>query len=149
MDALWNKRKYNLVLQVNYTLKYHYRKNLQRKACRFKTCRLKFGQISSTMWAAIPGQLWGPAATVKFWQATWPWYSDVRLNQIATNDIKMGYLLTGTWPTPENIKQTNFKFTLGRYVTPPLEGLDSSKLKEPFQPVAKNQRLYVGFYCIY
>ena len=27
---------------------------------------------------------------VKFRQATWPWKSDIRLNEMATNDIKMG-----------------------------------------------------------
>ena len=37
---------------------------------------------------------------VKFRQGTWPWNSDIRLDEMATNDIKMGQIATGAWPTP-------------------------------------------------
>ena len=35
----------------------------------------------------------------------WPWNSGIRLDEKVTNDIKMGWTSTGTWPTPQNPKQ--------------------------------------------
>ena len=55
---------------------------------------------------------------VKFQQATWPWNSDIRLNEMATNEIKVGLIPTGTWPTPPNVKRPYLNFWLGTYVSP-------------------------------
>ena len=41
-------------------------------------------------------------------KATWPCNSDIRLDEVVTNDVKMGYIPTETWPTPQKMKQTRF-----------------------------------------
>lgn len=43
---------------------------------------------------------------VKFKQSKWPLNGNVRLHvdEMATNDIKMGYIQTATWPTPQKVK---------------------------------------------
>ena len=40
-----------------------------------------------------------------------------------TNNVKMGWILTETWPTLQNSKQPYLKFRLGTYVQPPYGGL--------------------------
>ena len=47
---------------------------------------------------------WGTPVRVEFRQVTRPWDSNLKIDERVTNDIKMGYLLTGTWPTPQNVK---------------------------------------------
>ena len=46
---------------------------------------------------------WALFKRVKFQQTTWPRNSDI--DEMVTNDIKMGKIPTGTWPTFGNAKQ--------------------------------------------
>ena len=46
---------------------------------------------------------------------------------MAANDKKMGQIPTGTWPTPQNVKQLYLKFRLGTYIIfPPKRALELS-----------------------
>ena len=42
------------------------------------------------------------------------------LDEMATNDKKMSKIPTGTWPSPQYVKQPYLKITTGTYITHPL-----------------------------
>ena len=64
-------------------------------------------------------QDWRGFLTWGFQQAKWPWNSNITLDEMVTNDIKMGWLLTGTWPNPQYAKWPYLRFRLDYGHTPP------------------------------
>ena len=53
---------------------------------------------------------------------------------MAKNNIKMGLILTGTWPTPQNAKRPYVIFREQTYISPLLKGPDQLRFLENCSP---------------